>query len=196
MSIACYHSRAMQQDSRDPGKLLFSLSIALIVAGLLLGFAVLPRTFAPREAAIVGKDAPEVTLAVVHSGTALPDGATTLSLRQLRGHPVVLDFFATWCGPCRVEAPLVDRISRRYKDHGLVVVGVNTSDEEGLAAPFATSRGLSFPIAFDEASRVAHAYGVESLPTLVVIDKTGKVIAVRTGVTGDAELERLVAQVL
>ncbi len=191
----------MAHEARDPGKLLYSVSIALIVSGLLIGFAVLPRTFAPHEAANVGKEAPDFTVPVVHNGDALPDGALglatkKLSLSALRGHPVVLDFWATWCGPCRAEAPLLDRVARRYKDRGLMVVGVNTSDDDGLAAPFALKHGLSFPIAFDEGNRAAHAYAVENLPTLVVIGKDGKVLAVRTGVTDDAELERLVTSAL
>jgi hypothetical protein len=75
------------------------------------------------------------------------------------------------------------------------VVGVNTSDEDGLAAPFARREGLSYPIAFDTGP-AARAYGADALPTLVVISRTGKIVAIRQGVTDGAELERLVDKAL
>jgi peroxiredoxin len=73
---------------------------------------------------------------------------------------------------------------------------VNTSDRSGNAAPWATSHGLTYPIAYDTGDRAAAAYGVENLPTLVVISKTGKVVAMRTGSTSDAELDALVKREL
>jgi len=120
----------------------------------------------------------------------------TVRLADYRGKVVLLDFWATWCGPCQQEAPIVDRIAQRYGAQGLAVVGVNTSDEAGNAAPFAKRHHLSYPIAYDEGQRVAMAYGVENLPTLIVISKTGKVVAIRRGVTSDAELEDLVKRAL
>jgi thiol-disulfide isomerase/thioredoxin len=121
---------------------------------------------------------------------------TTMTMSALRGHPVVLDFWATWCGPCQAEAPIVNGIAQRFKDRGLVVIGVNTSDAEGLAARFAIKKGLTFPIVFDDGNAIANKYRVDNLPTLIVVSKEGKMVAVRHGVTSDAELERLVRQVL
>jgi len=112
-----------------------------------------------------------------------------------RGKVLLLDFWATWCGPCQAEAPILDKVAQRYRDKGLVVVGVNTSDAPGRARPWAMSHHLTFPIVFDP-DETAPRYGVENLPTLVVVSKSGKVLAVRTGVTSDAELERLVASAL
>ena len=110
--------------------------------------------------------------------------------------PVVLDFWATWCGPCRAEAPVVDGLASRFKDKGLVTLGVNTSDEEGLAAAWAARNRISFPIVYDRNNTIAGAYDVHNIPTLVVIDRQGKIHAVRTGVTPGSELERLVREVL
>ena len=91
--------------------------------------------------------------------------------------------------------PSFDRIAARYRDQGLAVIGVNTSDQEGNAAPWATRHHLNYPIAFD-AGEAARAYGVENLPTLVVIGKDGTVVAVHHGLTSDAELDDLVKKAL
>lgn len=169
------------------------LLIALVTI-LIVGFAVVPRLFKPQEGELVGKPAPDFTLNVVIN--SLADGKPAVTLSELRGQAVVLDFWATWCGPCQAEAPIVNKVAQRYKDRGLVVIGVNTSDNEQKARAWAAQRGLSFPIVFDANDATARAYGVENLPTLVVVSRSGNIIAVRTGMTDDAELEALVKQAL
>jgi thiol-disulfide isomerase/thioredoxin len=140
------------------------------------------------------EDAPEFTAPIV--ANAPEPEQKTLSLASLRGHPVVLDFWATWCAPCRAETPIVNGIAQRFKDRGLVVVGVNTSDEPGLAEAYVRAKGLVFPIVFDEHNRVASQFRADTLPTLVVVSKTGKIVAVRHGLTSETDLERLVRSVL
>ena len=167
-----------------------SVTIVAIVLAMLVAFAVLPRLFTPPVSAFVGKDAPAFTLDVVANGET-----PRLSLADLKGKPVLLDFWATWCGPCQAEAPVVNKVAQRFKDRGLAVVGVNTSDEPGRAAPWARGKGITFPIVYDP-NDVAPKYGVENLPTLVLVSKEGKILAVRTGVTSDSELERLVTSAL
>jgi thiol-disulfide isomerase/thioredoxin len=167
-------------------------TIAMVVLALIAGFTLYPRFF-PHASALDGKDAPDVSFAMVANA---PAGGARVSMGDLQGHPVLLDFWASWCGPCRHEIPIVQRIASRYGGQGLSVIGVNTSDEAGNAAPFAKSLHLTFPIAYDEGQRVASAFGVDGLPTLVVISKTGKVLAVRTGETSDSDLDALVKRAL
>jgi thiol-disulfide isomerase/thioredoxin len=170
---------------------LSTAALAGLAALVLLVAALFPR-FASASHPLVGKAAPAFALEVVHNG----EPGARLDLESLKGHPVVLDFWATWCGPCRMEAPILDRVAQRYKDRGLVVVGVNTADAAGRAAPMAAKMHLSYPIVFDAAKDVGDAYGVESLPTLVVIGRDGQVKAVRTGLVDEASLEALIAKAL
>jgi thiol-disulfide isomerase/thioredoxin len=179
----------------DPGSTQTTLGALGLVLALLAGFALLPRVFTPRI-----REAPDFHLAVVANGAALGGSmadSKTLSLSELRGSAVLLDFWATWCGPCRAEAPIVDQVSRRWHDKGVVVVGVNTdTPDQGDPRAFAMAHGLTYPIVHDTTGEAQRAFAVDSLPTLVVVSRTGKITAVRTGMTDDAELERLIRQAL
>jgi thiol-disulfide isomerase/thioredoxin len=178
----------------------YALGGAALIVALLLAFAWLPRLIHARSSEQIGRDAPNVKLPLVLNAADLTEPPalppTAISIDELKGHAVLLDFWATWCGPCQAEAPIVDRVATRFKSRGLVVIGVNTSDEEGHAAPWATQHKISYPIAFDADNGAARSYDVDSLPTIIVISKTGKVIARRTGMTDSDELEKLVNQAL
>jgi cytochrome c biogenesis protein CcmG, thiol:disulfide interchange protein DsbE len=184
-----------------------TLGVLALVVALLAGFALLPRVFAHEV-----REAPDFTLDVATNGSGLVTGAgagaatagpgtaaapSSVKLSELRGNAILLDFWATWCQPCRAEAPIVDRVSRRWRDKGVVVVGVNEDKpDEGDPVEFAREAGLTYPILRDPRGTAMHAFGADSLPTLVVVSRTGKVIAERSGITSDAELERLVRQAL
>lgn len=169
-----------------------TLGALALVVSLIGGFAVLPR-LTQRPAT----DAPDFALEVVANGGQLPGDQTRVHLGDLRGSAVLLDFWATWCGPCRAEAPIVDRVARRWRDKGVMVVGVNEdAPDQGDPRAFARDEGLSYPIVRDPGSQTMRKYDADSLPTLVVVSRAGKVTAVRTGITEDAELERLIRQAL
>lgn len=168
-----------------------ALRLVVVVFAMIIAIAYVPRLFGNGCGRMTGKDAPAFTANLVLNGEP---GKEKLALTELRGKVVVLDFWATWCGPCRAEAPIMNALYQRHKSEGVVVVGVNTDDEDGNAARYAKERGLTFPIAYDADRSAARAYNVTSLPTLVVISKTGKVVAFRSGVTSDSELEELIKQ--
>lgn len=165
-----------------------------VIVALAAGFALLPRFTQSCGTASGNQEAPDFTASVVANAPDPTEHSLTMS--KLRGHPVILDFWATWCGPCQAQSPIVNGISQRFKDKGLVVVGVNTSDADGLAAKFAKKKSLLFPMVYDDGNSIARKYGVDNLPTLVVVSKEGKIVAVRHGVTSDSDLERLVRKVL
>ena len=122
--------------------------------------------------------------------TQAVSGMFPASLAALRGRVVALDFWATWCAPCRVTLPKLDALQERYGAQGLSVVGISTEDP-GEVAGFAQRTTLRYAIGADPRGTTTRAYGVASLPTLVIIDKRGVVrdVAVGYDPTADARLE-------
>ncbi len=193
-------STASPRAARDPGN---PLAIALILIGLLLAFSWLPRLgFGAGHHPLVSKPAPEFGLEVVHTGTTPPApysavaSGTTLRLAELKGRPVLLDFWATWCGPCRREAPILSKVADKFRDKGLVVLGINTGDRPGLAAPFAVQMQLSYPILFDATHDAADHYDVDTLPTVVMVGRDGAVRAVHSGLLSESTLTTWVEEAL
>ena len=129
---------------------------------------------------LVGRPAPDFAL------TAL-DG-TKVDLAQYKGRPVVLNFWASWCGPCRSEAPLLSDLSKRQSEGGLVVLGVLFQDKAGDARKFRDDFGLAFPSALDPSARIAIEYGVAGVPETFFIDKNG---VIRKHVPGEIDQQKV-----
>jgi cytochrome c biogenesis protein CcmG/thiol:disulfide interchange protein DsbE len=100
----------------------------------------------------------------------------TLSLASLRGQYVLVNFWASWCIPCRDEAPLLERAWREYRARGLVVVGVNIQDLEPEARKFIAEFKVSYPNVRDRDGRVSRAYGTTGVPESFFIDREGRVV--------------------
>ncbi|MGH8249337.1 MAG: TlpA family protein disulfide reductase [Steroidobacteraceae bacterium] len=98
-----------------------------------------------------------------------------LSLSGLRGQVVLINFWASWCGPCRQEFPALDQIYARYKPMGFTLVAINVESEKADAERFLGMQKVSFPILFDPDNRVSGSYGVSAMPTTVLVDRQGRV---------------------
>jgi len=160
---------------------------AVLVLSAVLGYAILPL-FATQKSRLIGYPAATFTLPVLSGG----EPGSRVSLRDLRGKVVLLDFWASWCAPCRAEAPIIDRVARHHEGKGVVVLGVTTNDDDWMrAADFVKSHGIGYTTLFDDGDHVANAFQVRELPTLVVIDAKGIVSAVRSRVVHEDELEDL-----
>jgi len=96
-----------------------------------------------------------------------------------------------------MQTPILDRISRRYKDRGLVVVGVNVHDDDHAAAlRYAGAKDLSYPVVVDESGLTQRSYNVNKLPTPILINREGKVVKVSSGLVDEAALDRMVREVM
>jgi thiol-disulfide isomerase/thioredoxin len=127
----------------------------------------------------IGQPAPAFTL-------PLRGGSAPLGLDKLRGQVVMVNFWASWCEPCRKEFPLLDQIYKKYKPVGFTLVGVNVEPESKDAESFIAKTPVSFPILFDKDSAVSKLYHVSGMPTTVLIDRKGVLRYVhRSYVPGD-----------
>ncbi len=132
--------------------------VAMLLSGLLaLSWPALANDGAP--------PAPEFKLASRAGGE--------LSLSGLRGQVVMINFWASWCGPCRQEFPALDEMYRKYKPMGFEMVGINVESEKADAERFLGARPVSFPILFDPDNHVSGSYGVNAMPTTVLVDRQG-----------------------
>jgi len=171
-----------------------------LVAALVLGFSlfmglfVLPYFGAKRaeHSPLVGQPAPDFILPYVSPA----ERGKSQRLSDLQGRAVVLDFWASWCGPCRAQSPVLARVAGAVGQDKLRVLGVGTSDERQNIARFVQEHTLGYDSVFDDGQLASSLYHVQGLPTLVVIAKDGTVRAVSTGFTDDRELTRLVTDAL
>jgi peroxiredoxin len=104
-------------------------------------------------------------------------GSGEISLESLRGRTVVLNFFASWCGPCKREAPVLERLYRDDRGRGLVVLGVDANDSRGDAQHFVHVHDLTYPVVFDHDGLVAsNRYAVADLPVTYVLNPRGRIV--------------------
>ncbi len=128
------------------------------------------------------------------------DGNRKVELRDFKGKPIVINFWASWCGPCREEMPLLEKTWNNYKDKGVVFLGINVLDEEKNAKEFLRSFGISYPNLRDSSGDVADSYSVVALPVTLFIDKEGKIIIRNYGAflgkTGEENFTRYVEEIM
>ena len=127
-----------------------------------------------REGIYEGEIAPDFTLKDLNG--------VEKSLKEFRGKVVLLNFWATWCSPCRIEIPSMVELYKRYKDKGLEIIGVNL-DKLGRSGveQFSKEYNISFPVLLDPAGKVGTNYGIVALPTTFILDREGKILERVTG---------------
>ena len=104
------------------------------------------------------------------------DEPGTLSLSSLRGKAVVINFWASWCEPCKQEAPLLEAAWRKYRDQGLVVVGIDTKDVDDDALRFARENDITYPLVHDGPGELFETYGLMALPETFFVDRKGRLV--------------------
>ena len=172
--------------------------VTLLVVGLICLLAASALVFAaglPDRAAFTGRIdaagtriAPELGAQAPPFTTVLADGST-FNLADLRDSAVVLNFWATWCGPCRVEMPELEALQQAYGERGLVVVGVNTGEALDDVLDWRDNYALTFPLALDPTGEISTLYAVRGQPETFVIAPNGEIVQIYFGPATRTTLE-------
>lgn len=137
--------------------------------------------FAVNASAEIGQAAPDFTL---------PDlSGQSVSLQDYSGQVVLINFWASWCGPCREEMPLLEQLSQRYGPMGFTMLGVNVEEDSSLADRFLQGTPVKFPILYDRENAVSELYDVIAMPTTVLVDRQGNIRFVHHGYEAGNENE-------
>jgi thiol-disulfide isomerase/thioredoxin len=135
------------------------------LAGLLLAAFVALVPVAATDAAELNQAAPDFTLKSL--------GGKNLKLSEMAGNVVLVNFWASWCGPCREEMPLLNALHNKYEPLGFTVLGVNVEENSENAEGFLKNFPVDFPILLDQGNKVSMQYNVIAMPTTVVVDRDG-----------------------
>lgn len=168
---------------------------ALVVIGLLLIVPAcvtsdsesLSVNATPTTGVEEGSLAPDLSLQDVRGGD--------VTLSDLRGQVVMLNFWAVWCGFCRIEMPEIQAAHEAYQNQGFTVLGIDVQEEAEVVRRFGEEMGLTFPLLLDVDARVTRTYEIRGLPTSLFIDQKGVIFAVHVGPLDKAAIARYLAQV-
>jgi thiol-disulfide isomerase/thioredoxin len=144
---------------------------------------------------LMGEPAPEMTLAI--AAGAQPGGPTKLTLSEMGGQVVVLDFWASWCGACRQTTPILNDLNQEFAEHGVAFYAVNVEpiDRQRLQAAHAAF-GTEFPTVHDRTGTVQRRYAIKMLPTVIVVGQDGVVRWASTGVPSKMRLRGAISEAL
>lgn len=150
---------------RAPWKIFVILFVVLIAVLALLAWAVRTKSAPPLASGV----APDFTLQTF-------DGQS-ITLSELRGKPVVINFWASWCIPCRTEAPILERAWKDYREHGVVILGVDYVDTDADAKKFIQEYGMTYPNGPDLGTRISQTYRITGVPETYFITRDGKMLS-------------------
>jgi thiol-disulfide isomerase/thioredoxin len=123
--------------------------------------------------------------AIVAPAFTLPTQTAAVTLSDLRGKVVLVDFWASWCGPCRQSFPWMNEMHEKYHSQGMEIIAINVDQEAALAAEFLTALPANFTVAFDPEGKTAEAFNVMGMPSAYLIDQTGKIHSQHIGFHND-----------
>lgn len=162
--------------------------IIFLVLIIALGFAIYQATSKQTKKPQVGEEAPDFKLTTL-------DGKE-VQLSEMRGKAVMLNFWGTWCPPCRTEMPAMQKIYEKYKSKGFEILAVNIAETDIAVSNFAHQYKLTFPIPMDRNKEVVRLYKIGPLPSSIFIDAQGKITQVIEGPLDTSQLELYVNQIL
>ena len=124
------------------------------------------------------------------------NGSGSIKLETYGGRVIVVNFWASWCGPCRAETPALNRAWQHWTSHLVTFIGVDTRDAKGDGGSFAHGAHISYPVGYDGSGRTARTYGVGALPATFVISPRGRVVARFLGAVSAPQLSAAIARTL
>ena len=145
--------------------------------------------YRPGDSVVVRSDAERT--APAFAVPDLRDETNNITIEEFRGRPVVLNFWASWCVPCRKEMPAFEAVHDRWGNR-VAFLGMNNQDSRGDALGLLRETNVSYPSGYDPAGRVAKAYSLRGMPTTVFISAEGKILATRTGQMSERQLAETV----
>ncbi len=165
-----------------------TMSVTLLLSGLLVFLLLLVPRGEADTTLIPGQAAPDFTLPAVDGGQ--------VSLSSLKGKPVIVNFWASWCTPCRKEMPDFQQVYDRYKEQGLTVLGVNVGDAKVGVTDFRDQVKVNFPLLMDVETEVQTAYKIMPLPATFFIDRSGTIRAIYQYQMSSGQIEAEVLRLL
>jgi thiol-disulfide isomerase/thioredoxin len=161
-------------------------AVAVVALLVLLVWSVVKREGGVSGALDSGKN-PTAPLVALEQLNGTMEGKP-LGISDLRGKAVIVNFWASWCIPCKDEAPFLQETYERYRDRGLVVLGINSQDLRDDARGFMDRFDLTYPIVFDGRRKALKAWGIRGFPETFFVDRTGKIVGER--IDGGVDLSR------
>jgi len=162
-------------------------------AGYLVFFGLPSET--PESQPLPTSVAPQIAIAGLETGNMAPEfelqaaDGTAVRLDDYLGDVVLLNFWATWCAPCRIEMPLLQSTFETFEEQGLTVLGIDFDESADLVTAFGDELGLSFPLLLDPGGKIQQQYRVRGYPTTVVLDREGRIQSYHIGVLTKSQLE-------
>jgi peroxiredoxin len=209
-TLLCYSTPACRlgcpagSQSHSTGKLVSVQTIGRFLwigaAIVFLGVSCLPAGREAQPAVIAAGAQPTPTMATAEVGALAPvfelidlEG-DPIKLSDLRGQVVLLSFWATWCGHCRSELPVLEAFYKRHQNEGFVVLAINIQENKDRVAELVNDMGLTFPVLLDRRGEVTASYRVRSLPTNFLIDREGTILEKHIGPVTESMLDGYLAQ--
>jgi thiol-disulfide isomerase/thioredoxin len=183
-----------KQASRT-GWLVLALVVILIAGGVLVRVVDQPAPSATTQANKVN------TSGLIRAGNTAPNFSLTdpqghpVSLDQWHGHPILINFWATWCGPCEIEMPAIQEAYKQHQDEGLVVLAIAVEEEQDQVEQFFQERQLTFQALLDDGT-ATRAYRVFGLPTSYFVAADGTIAASHMGMLTNSQIEKYLSDTL
>lgn len=167
-----------------------SMFVPVIASSLVMGFLILLAI------GMINRSAKPVAAGVAPSFTMPLYGGGNFSLADQRGKVVVINFWASWCIPCRAEAPMLERVWKRYQERGVILVGVDYADTESEALKFLKEWGITYPNGPDLGTEISRRYRIQGVPETYFVNKEGMLDGNRIGPLDESMLIAKIEELL